>query len=264
MYYVYEIEHITSGLRYIGSRTSISAKEIDILKSYFTSSNTVKNIIESEGIDSFRLVKTLICNSVQECLNLEDFLLKNIEKSEREKYLNLNFSAGGSVIKSQTHLRITDGKKYQYIPKNSDIPPGWYLGTNSKPPKHSGKRKWTHIETGISKLSFEIPGDGYILSVDLTKQKNKIAQMEKKIKDNIPNRNELMWINNGIINKKIRKTDMIPDGFNRGKIKGRKQKVKRLKGSTTGKIAINNGKEIKFVDKTSIIPDGWIRGILKK
>jgi len=63
------------------------------------------------------------------------------------------------------------------------------------------------------------------------------------------------WINDGK-NSKMFKGDQIPRGW----VKGRLFKKKPKHVGTTGKICINNGKINKMIDSQEDIPQGWKRG----
>ena len=61
---------------------------------------------------------------------------------------------------------------------------------------------------------------------------------------------------NGIIDKKFSDTDIIPEGFYRGRSNG-------CGAFTTGRIAVNNGSNCKFIFPGDPIPDGYVLGQLK-
>lgn len=61
-----------------------------------------------------------------------------------------------------------------------------------------------------------------------------------------------MWIHKGNENRKIEKTDSIPDGWERGR------KIVELEGCRQ----ITNGKENKILRKNEVMPKGWFYGRL--
>ena len=91
------------------------------------------------------------------------------------------------------------------------------------------------------------------------------------------------WINNGSEEKRIKMTDRIPIGWNRGRLwsfsnyyminNGENNRaikksdkipkgwvVGRISSATQGRISITNEKETKFIDSNSKIPEGWRKG----
>jgi hypothetical protein len=55
--YFYIIRHISSGKMYAGSRWGKNCHPNDLLKTYITHSNKIKNIISKEGLDSFEVLR---------------------------------------------------------------------------------------------------------------------------------------------------------------------------------------------------------------
>lgn len=91
----------------------------------------------------------------------------------------------------------------------------------------------------------------------------------------------MIYITNGIIDKKIMPEDKIPEGFYRGRTNGipkitthseeSLQKMREAgklrigsKNSQFGSIWITNGIENKKVKKDSIVPEGWYKGRTQK
>ena len=238
-FYVYEIYNSIVDKKYIGSRTI--SKEIDILTGYFTSSKTVKGLIKKHGVDSFEILSIKEFNSANEAIQAENELLQAIPKDQRCNYLNVNFSAGGSVIVSQTHHRIHNPEtgEYVYHPKSLPIPDGWIKKTRSIPPSRKGLKKCINVDTlEISVLKYDECTDEKII---LYSEYLKTLPKPKK-----PNPN--MWITNGEKCARIFDTDVIPDGWYKGKL----QRIT--------KHNITNGIDVKYVDKNLPIPDGWYRG----
>ena len=64
---------------------------------------------------------------------------------------------------------------------------------------------------------------------------------------------EMVWINNGIENKRINILKELPDGFNYGRLKLNRKATK----------IINNGFEIKYIEKEESVPAGWNLGGLE-
>lgn len=241
-FYVYKIYNKIVDKYYVGSRTI--SESIDILKGYNTSSKVVKNLIKEYGIESFEITSIILCDSVEQAIQKENEILQSIDC--REKYLNINFSAGGAVIKSQTHVQIynNDKNEYMYHPKNLEIPNGWIKKSSFKPPSRKGFKLIINVETletkftNINTDTIESP---WCLKVEYDKELH-----SKKEKCTV-------WITDGLINKKIKKSETCPDGWRLGKIAKRSKNIK-----------ITNGTIDRYFNPLEKIPDGWYKGQSKK
>jgi hypothetical protein len=82
----------------------------------------------------------------------------------------------------------------------------------------------------------------------------------------------VFYINNGVDNIRLNPTDIIPDGWIKGRLPRKKKWVlseetkKKIGNSNKGKlidsIYINNGTENRRIQKDVVIPDGWVKGKL--
>lgn len=278
-YYVYRIYHEIENKYYIGSRTI--SERIDILNGYNTSSKVVKNLIKDYGIDKFKIDYILEFKSAKDAINKENEILQKI--TDRENYLNVNFSAGGAVIKSQSHFQIYNEltNEYIYHPKNVKIPIGWIKKSSFKPPSRKGYKQLINLKTKetiyLNLLENKLP-EGWMIKTEYDKE---IYNGKEK---------RTVWITNDIINKKIRKSDKLPTGWRFGKISNRPKNIKITNGkinkyvdceskiikgwwrgqhevgniTTKDKIIINNGKINKYINKTDNIDDGWHIGPIPK
>lgn len=167
-----------------------------------------------------------------------------------------------NIKTSKNYILINNGDKNFYIPQNKEIPKGFSKGSY---------KSTVTINNGIEnkkiilKINETIP-TGWNLGA-------------KKFKNG-----DSFFINNGLINKRILKTENIPKGFKKGMIK--KFKCKRIcvykndivkfiykdekipKGWNIGrpkfkKITITNGFNNKKILKTEVIPKGWRRGMVR-
>lgn len=231
-YYVYRIYHEIENKYYIGSRTI--SERIDILNGYNTSSKVVKNLIKDYGIDKFKIDYILEFKSAKDAINKENEILQKI--TDRENYLNVNFSAGGAVIKSQSHFQIYNEltNEYIYHPKNVKIPIGWIKKSSFKPPSRKGYKQLINLKTKETKylnlLENKLP-EGWEIKTDY----------DKKIHNSIEKRTEC--ITDGLQNKKIRKSDKLPDGWRFGRTKKRNSDV-----------YINDGTYEKLISPNEKIP----------
>ena len=94
--YFYLIQHIPTGKIYAGSQYGKHSSPDNLLKTYFTSSKSVKNLMEKDGVDSFSI---LTIKETDDARNYEqEYLLKAYYELGRETflkiYLNRNLSPG--------------------------------------------------------------------------------------------------------------------------------------------------------------------------
>lgn len=233
IFYTYKIYNKIVDKFYFGSRTI--SNHIDILNGYNTSSKVVHNLIKTYGLDSFVLVEYKLFDDMESAIKFEDLYLKSIV--ERDRYLNINFSSGGAVIKSQTHNRLFNEElnEYMYYPKNLDIPDGWIKKVKNPPPTRKGIRKYIDPNTNETYMVHQSDAlCHWVLYSDH-------LMLNKPPRKNI-------FITNGIENTKICKLDDLPDGWWVGKT------------VNFTKHSITNGYESKYVERDSVIPDGWYRG----
>lgn len=92
--YTYVITHNPSGLKYYGSRYSKRCQPTDLWKSYFTSSQTIKQMIEQDGIEAFSFEVRKTFSSVYECRRWESRFLHKIDARSNPKWINAH--NGGS------------------------------------------------------------------------------------------------------------------------------------------------------------------------
>jgi hypothetical protein len=72
-----------------------------------------------------------------------------------------------------------------------------------------------------------------------------------------------MWVNNGIENRSIKKDDIIPNGYTKGRLRHKSISYEMPKGKDShnaGKHFINNGVNNLFVKSSEPIPEGYVKG----
>lgn len=92
--FVYLIRHIPSGKFYAGSRTAKGCHYSDLWTNYFTSSKYVKELINSDGIDSFQILMIFECVGRNNALQFETTLLKAVDAAKSRSWLNKTNSDG--------------------------------------------------------------------------------------------------------------------------------------------------------------------------
>lgn len=241
---------------YVGSKTSKKHPSKVILKSYWTSSKVVKRIVETHGPKSFELVSIKMCETSYDSIVLEDRILRNIKC--RDKFLNLNFSAGiGAVHKKRTNVMITSGDgEYQAWPKFTHLPEGFWIEYPHRPPPRKGYRCFTDGQETVWIPPGESPPKRMI-GVTEYNQWMKAKDSKGKV--------GLRYYNNGVDQRKYhpghQPKDWVPGTIKRPK---RKTKPRTTPSSRTGKVCINNGVKNAFIDSKEIVPDGWYVGSYRK
>lgn len=249
--YVYRLTCKPINKHYIGSRKN-KCFETDFWKIYFTSSKVVKSLIETYGVSSdvWEFEKLSEHDTYQKAVNHENLLLSSI--SEKQNYLNLNFSANGAVIMNSSYRKIcVDGvlaywPKYSELPKNAVDASKW-----NTPPSQKGKRNWINPYTLDRRLSHnDLSLNGYILLTEYTKQKNKRPKIG------------MVWCNDGNINKKLYPNE-VPIGWCLGRCKSIRVRKQRIAGSTTNKRCYTNGVRNIFIGHNDEVPDGFYLGLTR-
>lgn len=250
--YVYKLHFKPDDKFYIGSRQSKTfLPQDDFWVNYFTSSKVVKKLLDVyEPYESEYWDYTILeqFDTFVEAVEHENYILRNIPIHEKYKYLNVNFSAGGALIKGNSHIKLYDTEKDLYFnwPLNIEIPQNCI---KKSPPtfQRTGLRSYVLIEDPSNKIWSKVDlGEKYMLSVEYTKS--------IKIKKN------RKYYNNGIENISIDRKDTIPLGYVEGKIilpKGPQNFA-----TTTGKRCINNGTIQKYIFPSDSMPEGFVYGAI--
>lgn len=88
--YTYMVYHKPSRKFYYGSRTAIGCSPNDLWSEYFTSSEVVKQLIETDGIDNFLVKVHKTFQSREECLKYEYNMLQHFKAGINQRFLNKN------------------------------------------------------------------------------------------------------------------------------------------------------------------------------
>jgi hypothetical protein len=86
--YTYVITHIPSGKKYYGSRYKKWCLPDDLWSSYFTSSNTIHELIKKNTLAEFHYEIRKIFNSIKECRSWEFRVLHKLHANTNDKWLN--------------------------------------------------------------------------------------------------------------------------------------------------------------------------------
>lgn len=86
--YTYIITHLPTGKRYYGSRYSYQCKPTDLWVKYFTSSQTVCNLVKQDGVDAFSINIRKTFTTVKECRSWESRFLHKINARSNDSWIN--------------------------------------------------------------------------------------------------------------------------------------------------------------------------------
>jgi hypothetical protein len=106
--YTYLLKHRPSGRVYYGVRTAntVPAHE-DLWNKYFTSSNTVKQLVEETGLDSFDYEVRREFNTAEQAIAWETKVLRRVCVLEKEQWINANI-AGYIIPTDQSRRKISE------------------------------------------------------------------------------------------------------------------------------------------------------------
>lgn len=209
--YYYVIKHKPSGKLYAGSQYGKNSDLSNLLKTYFTSSKVVKQLIKKDGIDSF-VIEHVDCRpDARE--HEQNYLMEMYKKYGREKfldlYLNRNLSPG--IILTQEIIAKANGpekkKKCSESAKNL-LKRGEHNFQHSVNP--------STLEHNRKKSSERMKGNNYGSFRQITEElREKLAE---KSKGNTNVRGTRWWTNGNIMK---RSKECPGEGFRLGTIKGK-------------------------------------------
>jgi hypothetical protein len=203
--YYYLIKHIPSGRYYAGSQYGKKSDPENLLKTYFTSSKYVKELLKSDGPDSFVIEKIECRTDAREYE--QQFLIEKYNEFGREvfmqKFLNRNLSPG--ILLTKDIIEKANGPEKRK--KCSD---------SAKKRYAEGRHNFQHqinpskLDTNREKSSQRMKGNNYgSLRTMSNELKEKLAE---KSKGNTNVRGTI-WVKNSQGQRKRVKPDEIPQGF---------------------------------------------------
>lgn len=258
--YFYIIEHVRTSTYYVGSKYGEGSKPSDLLTTYFTSSKTIQNIIQTEGNNSFIIRKIRVFETRDEAYAYETRFLKRLNCASHPKFYNKHNNNGNNNV----HFTNKDYKWYNnsidecmYYPGTE--PEGWINGRTTS----SAKDK-KYYNNGIICRAF-YPGTepvGWKPGNMSFGENNAMYGMPSAILDK-----ELYCF--GTEQRFFSNNEMIPEGW----IKGASDEVKRKcsersSGENNPRYGLrnekfyNNGK----INKLFVFgqePKGWTHGLVK-
>jgi group I intron endonuclease len=195
-YTIYKTTNQINGKFYIGAH-----KTEDLNDNYLGSGKLLKKAIEKYGIDNFSKEILFVFETAEEMFAKEAELVTDEFLSENNTY---NLKVGGfggfdyinqSNITASRNRRIANKRSYKehaFVSNNTGPKP--WTSKNLKPKNWSGLK---HTEESKRKIS----------------DKLKLVSVGEK-----NSQYGTMWINDGVVCKKIKKHEEIPTGWKRGRV----------------------------------------------
>ncbi len=259
MPYVYFIKHIQTGIWYIGSKYAKSANPSTFLKTYFTSSEIIHELLkQSELIDiEYKILK--VFKTIDETVEYENRLLiktkavSNHMSANRDDHQQPNKTIQCNYSTRRISNPLT--KKCITVKLDMPLPEGWVEGNiNAKNQKRTGWKWWYNpitLESTMLAPNALIP-DGWINT--RPKSHSNSNSLTGKYK----------YITDGIETKLIPANDLIVEGWRIGRTMSESAKTNtRLSNENTkGSIFINDGTITVKLGPNLPIPEGWVKGHL--
>ena len=135
-FYTYSIIQLSTGKLYYGSKYAKNSSIEELGKTYFSSSKSIKKLIEDNGIDDFQFKVRKIFNCPLKCQKFEQKVIRYLLRNYKE--FTLNKGAPGAYIndigpnKNRIVVHNKLLKKQKILNKNklsNYINQGWELGT---------------------------------------------------------------------------------------------------------------------------------------
>lgn len=196
-YLIYKITNNLNGKYYIGAHKTNNKDD-----GYMGSGNLIKKAIEKYGSENFTKEILVECNSVEEMFNTEREL---VELNKNSYNLKCGGHGGWDHIKGTKQI-LSEARIIGHKKKSNAL-------KGRKPSNNSiDALKQAHKEGKIKYDTFR--GKKHT-----EETKKKVSDKAKERLSNPKNNSQYgtMWITNGIENKKIKKNEVIPEGWNKGR-----------------------------------------------
>lgn len=182
--FTYLVKFKPTGQVYYGSRTKKGCQPSDLWTSYFTSSKTVRQLIEQHGKDAFEVEIRRTFATKEQAILWEHRVLRKVDAARNPKYLNKN-NGDRKFYGSTTML----GKKHSEDARRR-------MSVNSSGPKNPNWGK-TFSEETRRKLSESHKGLRH------TEESRKRMSAAQSGKNNANYGKKLAWWNDGTRNKLV-------------------------------------------------------------
>lgn len=204
MYYlVYKIVNIINQKIYIGVHQTE-----DLEDGYMGSGKYLIAAQKKHGIENFKKEIICECFSINELYEKEAELVTKDFISREDTY---NLTEGGK-IGATIEAKREGGRKGVEIQSKNKL--GWWSPSARQKIVDTQKKE----KSGLHNENIRRKGTECAKSADsIQKQRQKFKEIKHQQGEK-NNRFGTMWITNGILNKSIRKDDVIPEGWRKGRI----------------------------------------------
>ena len=218
-YLIYQTTNLVNNKIYIGKHITENIED-----QYFGSGKYLKRAIEKYGLENFEF-KILFELQNKEEMNLLEKCVVTQEFCDREDTYNINIGGDGgwsTVNKNPTNTGSNHFFKNKSKEEISEI--GRLGGKATAQKIHNmiptEREKYRKLRSAIAKMGFS---KQFLGKHHTTETKRKISETKKSNRSGIAEKNSqygTMWICNYLTkeNRKIKKTDPIPEGWRKGRI----------------------------------------------
>ena len=224
--YFYIIEHIKSGKYYAGVRFAKNCNKEELLQEngYYTSSKYVKELIESDGLESFKIRKIKEFDTAKEAMEYETRFLKKVKARNNYMFINKSENAVAKHYLFPDDLKQIMLNKYgvNHYTQTKDY---WNSYKLTCLKKYNVNHSFKHdiIKNKIKQTNLKRYGSEYFLQSEIGKKTIKNAiykkygvnnvfqseEIKQKIKETVMQRYGVTHVMyNKQIKEKIRKTNL--------------------------------------------------------
>ena len=201
--YTYKVYIIPTSQYYIGAQYKKKANPEDLGRTYFTSSSLVQSLIFEYGKGNIHFEIDQLFEFREDCSRREYYLIKN----SRDDVLCLN-RQNGTDFKKSIKQAFQRGSYVERDRKQSERMKSLWQNDNFRE-KMMKNRSKTHNMTTEARVQKSII----------------MKDLHSKGLCTYDNTSNTKWINNGIVNVRIKNTEILPNGFVFGRT-GYKRSVK--------------------------------------
>ena len=206
-YTIYKITHVSSGKTYIGKHQTDNLDD-----GYMGSGKHLKRAISKHGLDAFEKIILHVFDNEND-MNAKEAELVTEEFCSRDDTYNLcPGGKGGWGYVNQHQLGGFSNHSYNGTKEHSISSRNGAISLNTKIPP-----------TGKNLMEYQILNGNPFLGKNHSEETKRKIGEANSIKQSGKNNSQygLQWITNGLESKKIRKDDLIPEGWRKGrKMKG--------------------------------------------
>ena len=203
-HYIYKTTNLKNGMFYVGMHSSDNLND-----GYLGSGTRLRRSIRKNGKENFKIeILEFFPNRLSLSLREKELVNENLLKDPM--CMNLKPGGSGGFVNHQHRKRFIESAKKNLIKGSPEV---------QKLLMNDEWNKWfsTRVKLGLQKSNFDHATFRNRLHTEETKRKMREVQKGKGIgKSN--SQFGTKWITNGDENRKIKKEDIIPDGWKPGRV----------------------------------------------